>query len=478
MSEVLGLHTTWRDRADYLRGVLFCAVLLGVALVYSFQLTSFLHAKEALLSGALLALAGLACFRGGAAFQGITAYLPLWGMVVFTLLAAHPRVPSRSVEEALRIASLLFAAALVHDLLSRPYWRGRIKQAIMVSAALVAGLGIAQYFGGLPTLFPVFPGYDQRSYSVFGNQDLLGGYLAIALPLYVAGWTTEKPGSRAAVFHNAPAFALVMGGLILSGSRSAWAAAFLGSLLVFPYRRCFHRRVLSMICIVLAASVASGAAVWPRPWERLTNTFAASDTGGRIRLWIWDGTLRMLRDAPWSGVGLGNYAYWSPRYLGEALNAPGGERHAHNELDTPDAHSEPLQCLAESGVIGLVGMAWMLLRLMRRRGPEWGGARGAARFFVFQRRMAQRPACSGGSLARGDALAARGESAASRGRRGVGGRSQFHPDRRFTGRGFRVDHLRAQLSAMPRRGRPLRRKRSVAPLQPGLRARLAQSAMS
>ncbi len=405
MAEVLGSHITWRDRADLGRGWVLCAALTAVTLAYSFQLTSFLHAKEAALSASILLLALLAWFRGGFVFEGMAAFLPLWGAVVFTLLLAPAHVPSRSVEEALRIVSLLFCVALAYDLLAQPYWRRRILQAIRLSAALAAALGIGQYLGWLSFLFPVFPGYDQPVYSVFGNQDLFGGYLALALPLYVSAFGRKaRPGARAALQSAMPkllALGLILAALVLSGSRSAWIAAFAGCLIVFPFRHCLTRRGALVLCVAAAALLVTGAATWPRPWERLSNTFSASDTGGRIRLWIWDGSMRMLRDAPWCGWGLGNFGYWSPRYLAEALNAPGGEKFAHNELDTPDAHCEPLQCAAETGMIGVVAMAWMLLRLLRRRGEAWGGLLAFLLFSIFNAAWHSAPHALAGLLLAG-----------------------------------------------------------------------------
>ena len=41
--------------------------------------------------------------------------------------------------------------------------------------------------------------------------------------------------------------------------------------------------------------------------------------GYRIRLWIWDGTFHLIRQRPLAGVGIGEFAFYSPRAMGEAL---------------------------------------------------------------------------------------------------------------------------------------------------------------
>ncbi len=81
----------------------------------------------------------------------------------------------------------------------------------------------------------------------------------------------------------------------------------------------------------------------------------------------------MVRDNPVAGVGLGNFRYWSPVYQGEALQAPGGEYLSHNRLHTLHAHSDPLEILAETGLIGAAFLLWMLVRLWRCAGREWAG---------------------------------------------------------------------------------------------------------
>ena len=391
MSESLGYSITLRDRADLWRGRCLCVTLVAAALAFSYHLTSFLHAKEAVLSFFLVLLAVLGWLRGGVGFRGIAAFLPLWIGVLAAFFAGQNSFPTRSVEEIIRISSMLFSVTVVFDLLAHPHWRSRIKQAFLVSATLSAGLGIAQYMHWLPSLFPVFPGYDQAVYSVFGNQDLFGGYLAMAMPVFLDEWLglsargSSSTGTRHVKPHAAPgvngvSFGILTVGLVLSGSRSAWLAACVGLICVMMRRRAWNRRMALLVLIGACGIAVTVGATWPKAWDRLNHTFSSSDTGGRIRLWIWDGTIRMVRDTPWYGLGLGRYGYWSPRYLAEALEAPRGERHAFNELDTPDAHCEPLQCMAEMGVIGLVMMLWMLLRLLRRRGPEWGGL---AAFLVF-----------------------------------------------------------------------------------------------
>src|SRR5204863_422971 len=139
-------------------------------------------------------------------------------------IAAHvvlglAHVRSDALIELARMATLLLAGALAYDLLAHEFWRDRITDAIVASAVVVAALALLQYAGWASYLFPVFPTYTQAMYSVFGNQDLLGGYMAIAVPLALARFI-----HRPRVIWAAATLAMVVT-LVVSGCRSAWLAA-------------------------------------------------------------------------------------------------------------------------------------------------------------------------------------------------------------------------------------------------------------
>lgn len=394
-----------RDVGDAWLGWVFAATVLAAALAYSFRFVAFAHAKEAALGlGASLAAAGL-LIRGGVSWRGFRAFAPLWlGLIVAVALGLGPalvRVPWRTVEEALRLALLLSCASMVFDLLEQRRWRARFRNSIIASSTAAALLGLAQYAAILDTWFPAFAGNDQRIYSVFGNQDLFGGYLALGLALLVPDIVSGRKRLAAGLAVSSA----LLAALLLSGSRSAWLAMAVGILVGLP-RRAVNRRAVAALTVALTVAGGVTALAAPeRTYERVLKTFSASDTGGNLRLWFWDGAVRMAADAPITGVGLDNFAYWSPHYQARALSAPGGENHAHNELHTAEPHSEPLRILAESGITGLVFIGWMLIRLCRLRGPEWGALAALGTFSLFNGAFLSVPHALAGLLLAGMLLA-------------------------------------------------------------------------
>lgn len=368
---------------DAQRAVVVSLLLVLCATAYSFHFLSFLHAKEAVLLLGLCTLSALAVLDKSSVLSGITAYRPLWALLAWAatvhLLFGRTQVPAYSAQELTRLAVLLLVAAQAYPLFKQPPWRARLCASIIAAASLVALLGLIQYWGILTALFPVFPEYDQRIYSVFGNQDLLGGFLAIGLPLAVHRFF-NKP-RPAPLIHLALLLLLVA--LALSGSRTAWLAAFIGVTLVVPYRTIDRKKagLLASGCVLLVALLCVLAP--DSTYRRLARPFSEGDVGGRARLWFWDSTARMIADAPLTGHGLGNYPYWSPLYQGEALHAPGAETHYQNEIHTLHAHSDPLELAAEAGLPAFFFIFWMFWRIRKGRGPEWGGLAAFGTFALF-----------------------------------------------------------------------------------------------
>ncbi|MBN2311432.1 MAG: O-antigen ligase family protein, partial [Candidatus Hydrogenedentes bacterium] len=319
---------------DRVRGGIVCAAVILTATAYSFHLTSFLLAKQAVLSVALFLMAALAIAGQTPARRGLAAFGPLWvwlGLSAAVHLLVRPAaVPRDALLELTRCAVLLLAAGLSFDVMARPAWRQRVLGAIIASGVVVALLGLLQYAGWARALFPEFAGYSQRAYSVFGNQDLFGGYLAMALALAAyRALVRPRDTGRLALFGDGLILGTLTAGLLVSGCRAAWLAGGAGcgvaAAFALPHALREHRRAVGAVAaFVLAVAAATALFAREATIGRMASVFAAGDAGVGLRLWFWDGALRMVRDHALIGVGPGNYAYWSPRYLGEALWAAGG----------------------------------------------------------------------------------------------------------------------------------------------------------
>lgn len=387
---------------DDLRGAVLLTTFAMTVLSYSFHTTSFNHPKElALHLGlCLLALLGLKRAPGPSSCNGILRFLPLWAALmaafVYHVALGRAHVVSDALLALARMAALLLMPMVAWDLFASRTWRTRCLASLYGVGAVVAFLGILQYLGAIPSFFPEFQGYTQRMYSVFGNQDLFGGFMALALPAALH----HLSASRRLRFQALVSLPLLVAGLLLSGSRSAWLAAAVGTVVVWiqvkPPLRTVQTMAFAGLGVIATVSMLAPEATV----GRVLHTFAQDDVGGRARLWFWDGAIRMAADHPWAGVGPGNFPYWSPRYMGEALRTPGGDRHYSNELLVEHPHSEPLLILAEGGLMGILLSGWMFLRLLRCRGTEWAPLSALLVFALFNAPFQSPPhALAGVSLA-------------------------------------------------------------------------------
>ena len=410
-----------------------CVTLVFSATIYSFQLTSFLIAKELVVCVGLIALVGFSRHAVASQYSACKLYLPLWIALAVALCLGIFQDAAQAVrcEDALRFASWLLFATLACPFLALPCWRDRFITSLIGSASVVAFLGLLQYGYFVPELFPVFSGYGQRVYSVFGNQDLFGGYLALVAPLVLARFLSTSSSIRSRAKAGSVRAAcialllLLLWGIFLSRSRSAWLACFVGFIVVM-WEVNGHkegeggelRKLGPYWAGILAILLVVFLLAWPGTRERILGSFGQFDVGGRGRLWYWDGTFRMIASAPWLGVGLGAYGYWSPKYLGGALHAPSGEKHYHNELHTVHAHSEPLEIMAETGVLGILLWGWFLVRFLRtvrlgvsRRSSrgEYGALAALGVFSCFNAAFHSAPHALAGLLLVGVLFSARGD---------------------------------------------------------------------
>ncbi|MCX7818183.1 MAG: O-antigen ligase family protein [Kiritimatiellae bacterium] len=173
------------------------------------------------------------------------------------------------------------------------------------------------------------------------------------------GWTLKVIAAYAAV--------LVPWPLILSQSRSGVACA-IGAPLLTGMLVSTRRGVKAALAALLALPVLAvvvGVVVWTRA-DDLRGRLERSPEDLQLRVEMWRGTLRMIRDAPALGHGGGSFHLVDSLYVN--LHPGRAAVHAHNDY---------LHVAAEYGVVGLglavmagVAMVVGLLRLVLRSRHE------------------------------------------------------------------------------------------------------------
>lgn len=184
-------------------------------------------------------------------------------------------------------------------------------------------------------------GHVDRVSSTFGNPNVYGTYLLLAIPIAAAGIVYFK-----GFFNKFCAIGitgLLLGNLALTYSRGCYLSLALAVVIFVLIME--KRLVVLFVPAVLALPFMLPSTVL----DRILSIVDMSDTSTAFRLNIWRGSLRILQDFWISGVGQGIYAY-NTVYPFYSLAA----------IYSPHSHSLYIQYLVELGIGGFLVFIVML----------------------------------------------------------------------------------------------------------------------
>lgn len=214
----------------------------------------------------------------------------------------------------------------------------------IVSATVVAGYGIIeQLFGLSQTTWQdeeMFEEIAGRACSTFENPNVLGEFLLLTIPITIARiFYSKKLSVKFAFSISGLMQALCM---VYTYSRGCWLGIMFSIAIFLAF--CGKKILTFMSVGIFALPFVIPQSII----DRLLSIGNTADTSTAYRVFIWEGTCRMLEDTWLFGIGLGSQAFNSvyPRYALGAITAP----HPHNLY---------LLILSETGLIGalLVGIA-------------------------------------------------------------------------------------------------------------------------
>lgn len=216
---------------------------------------------------------------------------------------------------------------------------------IIAAAFFVSLYGIYQYlFVSADTTWQdveMFESMKGRIYSTFGNPNVFGEYLLMTIPITYARLIMKNPKGRSAAYICSLALQLVC--MVLTYSRGCWIGlvAAMGIMLMMTGRKLTSLCVIALFFVpfILPQSII----------ERVMSIGNTADSSTSYRVFIWEGTMRMLRDFWHTGIGIGTDAFNSvyPAYSLNAVSAP----HSHNLY---------LHIVVEMGIVGVLVFIWVI----------------------------------------------------------------------------------------------------------------------
>jgi len=237
----------------------------------------------------------------------------------------------------------------------------KIVAAISVSGAIVSAYGILQILGIDFLNWSEPPALTGRTTSTLGQPNFLGSYLLFVLPLsfYLITKAKNKVWRWLCVFFTI----LNLACLLFTSSRGAWAALFIGLLVLGIYYLCQKREFIfkKIKWQWLAAAVLGVLVIFTLLFScdnffhnRLATAFDLQNGSVAARVYFWQASVDAISKHPFVGYGLENQEEVLIKYYAKDWGIFGDVNARTNR-----AHNFVLDILLTSGLFGLV--AWVIL---------------------------------------------------------------------------------------------------------------------
>lgn len=226
------------------------------------------------------------------------------------------------------------------------------------AAGLLSGYGLLQYINILP-----HPSWVPQTFlaATYVNHNHFAGYLELVIPLAAALLVSEEGGNAFKKLVLAGALAVMLAAFIFAQSRGAWLSlttALFAMGISLLKRKNLKRAACCVLFLLFSFALSLGflkkGGVPATP--SAGGAFERTEASSKARILIWRGTLEMIRERPWRGIGIGTFEWGFPRFRPEGLN----ER-------ANFSHNDYLQMAAEMGVLAPLVM-WAMVFVVVHRG--------------------------------------------------------------------------------------------------------------
>jgi O-antigen ligase len=243
--------------------------------------------------------------------------------------------PGTSILDLSRITAVVIMLVVLERLLTDPAAVKRLLIAVFLSALLPLALGIMQALQG--------EGVDVAGFNRVRGTFLHPNTFAVYLALIVVMGAALYPHLKTRWRRPALVFLGACGScLLLTYTRGAWLAAFVGLIIVGILQSRTLIAVLLGGTVLLAVAVPSVSA----RFSDLEREQRPSGAAGNSLIWrfdYWSDALSLVKENPVTGIGLKMVQSRSE-----------GEQNVHNDF---------VRVLVETGLIGLAAYLWLLARL-------------------------------------------------------------------------------------------------------------------
>ncbi len=273
-------------------------------------------------------------------------------LILYLLAAICSFVPIKGVQIwAVYFAFMVFYFVVINTIKTKKQLMNLLT-VFVLSGLAVCVYGILQYVFGWNVNQAwideeMFEDIKMRIYSTLENPNVLGEYILLVLPVTIALMWKKRGIFAKIVF---AAMAAIMGlALILTFSRGCWVGIMVSAAVFVTFAA---GKLWGLLLLVLPIIPM----ILP---ESIINRFASigdmKDSSTSYRVYIWMGTLHMLKDFWLTGIGPGDEAFAQvyPFYSYSSIVAP----HSHNLF---------LQIMVIGGVLAVAAFAILMLVFFKK----------------------------------------------------------------------------------------------------------------
>jgi O-antigen ligase len=274
--------------------------------------------------------------------------------VLATILAVEPLA---SLRELRNVLEALVFYLIVNQVSTEE--RGTA----LVRVLIITTTGIALY--GL--FQSLLHGVNYRVHGTMDSKMTFAGLLMLVNLMTLAQLLFRM--HRRQLMWTVPALLLITAALLMTQTRSAWGGLIVGCFVLFGLRKKVLLLVVPLIAFIALLVVP------PTIRMRALSMVDRQEITAQERFSMWSSGIRIIRDHPWTGIGLGAMTRIYPQY--KEPDSPIDPKRRIGHL-----HNNIIQVAAERGLLGLACWLWVwgaygyhTWRIYERLGPEHGQAK-------------------------------------------------------------------------------------------------------
>lgn len=263
-----------------------------------------------------------------------------------SVFIAPAQKPALGIWKAYFIEPLLLFLVFINTVKSKKQIT-RIFWSLGLSTTIIAIMAILQYTLG----FGIPESYDlpniKRATAVYGYPSAIGLFLAPILVLF-AGFIINRFKDKKIFFAGIGIIMLLLAAIILAKTEGAIIAVLAATFFILMFTKYRKFTIVSTLITILLIFLI------PQTRDYIVTLITFKDVSGDVRIALWHGTLRLIKNHPVFGAGLAGFPVLYEQY----------KEAKHVELSLYP-HNIFLNFWVETGILGLISILWIIVNYFK-----------------------------------------------------------------------------------------------------------------